>query len=902
MNRRVWILLLFAAGTLLDRGFAVYEYFLAPTRSRVPPFSYKIEGKYLTVESIQEKELFQAGLREEDRVIEAYNIHGEGKRISGLFDLGTVMRTIRRDESWILVVKRAGMEMGLTVPPQPASNIVTANSFLLIWISLLLPVVMVFAGFFMGFSRPQDDHAFLACLLFLGFSAVISSTGAIPLYPPGVRELSLFFHLAQSCFASYLFLRFFLLFPSPSHLERRAPWLKNAMLVVSIVGFTQTLALEFTKSVSFENYWHLRDSVSIPVRVSSGFDLMMVLAGLASLFMNTFKAPALDEKRRITILLAGITSGVLIPASVVAFWESKGTDLSWWLIATVIVLSAGFPHSFVYVVLKHRVSEIRMLLRRGLQYLLVSRGFYIMEAVLIFTALYLTIGTTTFHLQVSADPGFGWRLAVLAALAFGLAMALPTMNRRVMPYIDRKFFRETYNAQKILGDLTRAIQRQPEEPEQLIDLAITQVSHALFVDRVAVFLRGARVVDTAQDPEQVRESSIVWVHRKAGDFQCCGIRARSESEIHGIVFPKTLEHLLLPAGGLVARKLRETIAGPRAVEIYWDHPDSWIRELTLIDSPSDQRNRERSVLERLNTRLIVPMVTNEQLLGFLSLGEKLSEEPYSREDKELLLAVANQMAIALHYILLIDQVTEQEKLRSEIEIAKQMQAQLFPQRIPAMKTLDYTGICKAAREVGGDYYDFLEIGPGRLGLAVADISGKGISAALLMASLQALLRSHAHLHGDRAELLVWDINRLMYSSTTEGKYASLFYGFYDDLSRLLVYVNAGHLPPILRRKDGSIQRLKTGGMVVGMMPDTSYRQETVQLQPGDILLLFSDGITEAMNTKEQEFGEERLLPLISSLTDLPAASLSDAILDRIADYVGTAPQHDDSTLVVIKVL
>jgi sigma-B regulation protein RsbU (phosphoserine phosphatase) len=320
----------------------------------------------------------------------------------------------------------------------------------------------------------------------------------------------------------------------------------------------------------------------------------------------------------------------------------------------------------------------------------------------------------------------------------------------------------------------------------------------------------------------------------------------------------------------------------------------------LFNSKESIVESEKHIFRQLNTQLIVPMVTSKQLVGFLTLGEKPSEEPYSKEEKELVLGIAYQMAVAIDYSQQTDRITEQEKLRREIEIAKQVQTQLFPQRVPGMKTLDYTGVCKAAREVGGDYYDFMEIGPGRLGFVVADISGKGISAALLMASLQALLRSHAALHGDRAELLVWDINRLMHSSTANGKYASLFYGFYDDLSRLLAYVNAGHLPPILYRKDGSVVRLRTGGMVVGMMPDTAYHQEIIKLEPGDILLIFSDGITEAMNMKDQEFGEERLMNLIAPLANASASEISDSILRSIADYVGTAPQHDDSTLVVIK--
>ncbi len=765
------------------------------------------------------------------------------------------------------------------------------GSFLWIWIALILPVVLAIAGLFIGFSRPEDDHAFVACLFLLSVSAAVSISDIAYVQPTGLRELCLVIQLAQRSFASYLFFRFFLQFPSRSPIDRTAPWLKGVMLVISIAAMAHALSREFKEHLNSEDLLH---------PVFQGLFLVMILAGLISLFSNLLETTAQDHKRRLNILLAGITCGALIPA-LAALLGFEETFPSYWLIGIVMIGSVCFPLSFIYAVLQHRVSEIRLILRRGLQYLLVSRGFYVMEAAVLFTILYFTIGATTFHLQVSATPDFGWRLGAIAALAFGAAMVLPTLNRRVMPYIDRKFFRETYNAQTILNDLSQAIQRQPGGPQQLVDLSTTQISHALFADQVAVFLRGAKVVYIAEDPAEMNESSIVWSHRTGGDFQCCGIR-RPELEMPGIVFPKTLEHLVLPANGSVSNKLRESIAEPRTVEIYWEDPDSWLQELSLADGSPDPKTRERGILQRLNTRLIVPMVTNERLLGFISLGEKLSEEPYSREDKQLLLSVANQMAIALNYFLLIDQVTEQEKLRSEIEIAKQMQAQLFPQRIPPMKTLDYTGVCKAAREVGGDYYDFLEIGPGRLGLVVADISGKGISAALLMASVQALMRSHAHLHGDRAELLVWDINRLMYSSTTHGKYASLFYGFYDDLSRLLVYVNAGHVPPILYRKDGSVQRLKTGGMVVGMMPDRTYRQETVQLQAGDVLLIFSDGITEAMNEKEDEFGEERLLALISDVANLPANAFSDAILDRIANYVGTAPQHDDSTLVVIKVL
>ncbi len=904
MNKRISILLILAAVTLMERSFSVYQFFFDQTRSGTPPFTYTIEDKYLTVESIGSKTsnewsnpAFVAGLRKNDRLLEAYTNRGEGIRISGFFDFGDALRKSRKYEPWILVIQRSrgSQELGVILPPHPESKQQPNDRLLLIWIRFILPSIMIVAGFFIGFSRPKNDHAFLACLLFLSLSTLISANRGIYSYPPGIREISFFFQIVQNSLAGYLFLLFFLLFPFPSPLERKAPWLKKATLLFSIVGLAYTLSLEFTKAISFEYYSYLRGTLRFTEPISLGMSLMLAQLGIASLLLNRIKKSTQNDKRRMTLLFAGITSFTVILSIVLTYNFSDLTNASGGLVIVAFASGILFPLFFAYAVVRHRVFGMSVIIRRGIRYLLASRGSYIIAAALIFTALYLTVGAATFHLEVSAIPGVGWRLGTMAALAFGLAMTLPAINRRLMPYIDRKFFERAYNSHRILGDLSRAIQRQPIKPEMLIDLAISQIHRALSVDRVAVFLRGAKIVDASADADESQEFSIAWIRRKEADYQCCEIRDWSEFKKQRIISAEELQDLLLPNDGFVVKELQEKTGEPQVLEIDWNDPVSWIQI-----HKSDIEHPETIILKQMNARLIVPMTTNRQLLGFLTLGEKPSEEPYSKEEKELLVNVAYQMAIAVDYSLQSDRLAEQEKLRREIEIAKQVQGQLFPQRLPVLKTLDYIGICRAAREVGGDYYDFLEIGPGRLGFVVADISGKGISAALLMASLQALLRSHAHLHGDRAELLVWDINRLMHSSTTNGKYASLFYGFYDDLSGLLAYVNAGHLPPILLRKDGSIVRLRTGGMVVGMMPDTAYKQEIVKLQAGDILLIFSDGITEAMNTKDQEFGEERLLALISSLADLSAASISEAILKSIADYVGTAPQHDDSTLVVIK--
>ena len=246
-----------------------------------------------------------------------------------------------------------------------------------------------------------------------------------------------------------------------------------------------------------------------------------------------------------------------------------------------------------------------------------------------------------------------------------------------------------------------------------------------------------------------------------------------------------------------------------------------------------------------------------------------------------------------------------------------------------MKTLDYTGICRPARCVGGDYYDFLLLGSGKLGVALGDIAGKGISASLLMASLQALLRSQAPSQGEQLDELMLQINRLMCDSTASNRYASFFYGLYDDTRRQLTYVNAGHNPPMIVRACGletrytsgrrsvggpvtsltlpraaecETIRLESGGPVVGALPTSVYEQACVQLLPGDLLVIYSDGISEAMTADDEEFGEARLASLIGANLELPATGLRDLILQEVDNFVSGAPQFDDMTLVVAKVV
>lgn len=241
----------------------------------------------------------------------------------------------------------------------------------------------------------------------------------------------------------------------------------------------------------------------------------------------------------------------------------------------------------------------------------------------------------------------------------------------------------------------------------------------------------------------------------------------------------------------------------------------------------------------------------------------------------------------------------ERRVTGEMEIAKQVQQRLFPQRAPLLQRLEYAGGCIPAQAVGGDYYDFLDLGPGRLGLVLADIAGKGMPAALLMANLQAILRSQCLLAANDLRRLLASVNRALYESTQVSYYATLFFGDFEDATRRLCYANCGHSPPLLFGADGSLQQLTPTATVLGMFPDWKCSLQEVQLTPSDTLVIFSDGMTEATNAEGEEFGEARLIETLRAHRHLSVANLLVTIASTVQQFSG-GQQEDDLTLVVAR--
>jgi len=249
---------------------------------------------------------------------------------------------------------------------------------------------------------------------------------------------------------------------------------------------------------------------------------------------------------------------------------------------------------------------------------------------------------------------------------------------------------------------------------------------------------------------------------------------------------------------------------------------------------------------------------------------------------------------------LIEEQRQRQKLENELTIAREVQTQLFPRELPEMAGLELAAVCRAARVVSGDYYDFMNLGHSRLGMAIADISGKGISAALLMASLQAALRSQAVMNGHRTTAeVVGALNRHLFLNTSDDRYATLFYAEYDPSSHSLCYTNAGHCAPFFVA-GSALKKLDEGGTVVGLFDRADYKQVKVPAEPGSLFVGFSDGLLEPENVYGEEFGTARLANEVLRLRDLPAGRLADGLLSAVEQWAGSPEQADDMTVIVAR--
>jgi sigma-B regulation protein RsbU (phosphoserine phosphatase) len=301
----------------------------------------------------------------------------------------------------------------------------------------------------------------------------------------------------------------------------------------------------------------------------------------------------------------------------------------------------------------------------------------------------------------------------------------------------------------------------------------------------------------------------------------------------------------------------------------------------------------------IQSLLCVPLILKGHMIGLVSLFNKKSGGGFSQEDQRLLSIIAAQSAQIIENARLLREEQELVKIQEELRLAYEIQTNLLPEKPPVVKGYDIFGKSIPAKEVGGDYFDFIPIQDNQLVFCLGDVSGKGMGAALLMANLQATIRGQALLKQPITRCLD-NANRLLFHNTSPEKFATLFYGCLDYHLHQLSYSNAGHNLPFLFSPNEKTVLLKEGGMIIGCMESTAYEEKKISVKKGDTLVIYSDGITEALNPEDREFGEENLMRIIEKNQNQSSRNLIDTIINTVTEHTGDALQCDDMTMMVIK--
>lgn len=800
---------------------------------------------YVTIKSVTPgSPADRAGLRPEDRILAVNGYPQHVLSVAPVIAHGkpgdVVTFRIQRPE----VVEQ--FNVPLTLAPAEPHRQLTPARWLAVKVIDYYPVPFLVVGLLVLFLRLDDRNAWLLALMFAGFIAGAPVAFLEGVLPAPLRRFMLSYMILLWVLLPSIFYWFFATFPAASPIDRAIPKLKYVLVAIALAAALPFAAMALVTGSSFMGvklFGRFAAHKGFLVAYLYGFGC--VALGLASLIWNSLKAPTPNDRRKTRVMVWGtvlsISPGMLTGVIAVVQQKDYYRYPFWFFVVPVLALTL-LPLSFAYAVVKHRVLEIPVLLKRSARYFMVQRGFLLL-------ILLVGIGATLWLANaLSHNFPQHQRAGVPVGAAFGIILVWSgaQMQSRVTRRLDRAFFRSAYDTRQILLDLASKT-RNASNREQLAQLLLNEIDDALHPSTLAIYFRqnSGEFLTSAEVPPGIRS---------------------------------------LPANLPVLEHMRE-------------RGQPWEIVPSTVAAPS------LAVLQPLQPECIVPMLGRDgQLLGIAVLGSKLSEESYSREDKQLLDSVANQAGSALENIALAQSMAERleadRRAAQEMDIARQVQSKLLPQKAPALKTLDYAGTCIQARAVGGDYYDFLDLGEGRVGFVLADVAGKGISAALLMANLQAHLRSQSAIVSHDFSQTLERVNRMFFESTESNAYATLFIGVYEDESRRLRYVNCGHNPPVILHGE-QVERLHSTTTVLGMFEDWRCEVAETCLHPNDVLAICTDGVLEAANAAGDEFGEAGLVAALRSGRERTAQELLESVIAAVKQFA-PGEQADDLTLLIAK--
>lgn len=764
---------------------------------------------------------------------------------------------------FIMTVRRAGTLRSIEIQTVPHQWRPQFNPLFLV----IIPFLVTAWGLVL--LRADDKLAWLLAVMLALF---IGLMGQVPTNLPGwLRLLVGAAHGLGTLFLP-VFVHFFLLFPERSPLLRRWPRLKTWIyapyfLLLFILG-------PLRASPDF-NLWSLRYPGLRPfVLASVALYGLYLTAGLVCLAIN-YAAANTDARRRLRVVMAGSAAGafnllVLILGELIGVPERLAGLFYWLDFATLFTLPL-IPLAFVYAILRHKVIPVSLIIRRGVRYVLVSRGSILIEAVV---AILAVTAVLTYIFSRFKPPGIviGTVSAAVAIVIWKLEEWLH--EKYLAPIIDRKFFRESYNSHQIIADLTNSLRSTTSLP-QLTEMVATKIQSALKTENVTIFLR----------------------NRQSGDFLSGYSCEYNSGNGLAVVCDR---HSRLPQYAAIIETLAD-VGQPIEVE---DGIPAFAGNNGYTASDA-----ERQILKEMKSALLMPLSANDGLIGMISLGPRLGDLPYSRDDKHLLMSVAGPTTFAIENARLVERMIEEARRREEIEAenqqrakeleeARQLQISMLPKTIPQLPNLEIAAYMKTATEVGGDYYDFHLSDNGELTIVVGDATGHGLKAGTVVTATKSLFNHLAETP---------DVTELFHHSSRALKLMnmrSLFMAMtVARISGDILTLSSAGMPPVLiyRAETGEVEDVKLTGIPLGSVTSYRYRQQQLKLSSGDVIVLMSDGFPERFNPSGEMIGYEQANSTLAESASQSAQAIIEQYVRDADVWAEGYPQDDDVTFVVVKI-
>jgi phosphoserine phosphatase RsbU/P len=847
----LFVVAAFSMGYYIAGTLALWQEFFHSSRYAAAPFDLGDDGQILRH---LHKEATDAGLADGDFLLALNQVPFTGEA-----QLHNALRETNPGNTIAVSVRGSSgklREAQVRLEPRKGPGWSIGGYIAFLAPILGVPLLGLLIGYWIVAVRPHDLNAWLVLLLLSFPETAFGNLDWSFWGEPWYILLGLWNAVVQE-FVFPALLWFGFLFPERWRVDFRLPWIKYAVLAASCCAFVLELGFLGANHFYVQAIHPLSRVQTWTDRGDATLSVICILLFLAAMFDKLRSSSTADARRRLRVLAigSGLSLGPLVVVFTVLPWFGIDTHHGKVFLAAVPAISL-FSLTLAYVLIVQRAMDVSVLLRMGTKYLLARATVLTAEvAVVAFLILRLIVPM----IERKERPFLNFLLLALCVAAlFQVFILRGSVTQRFQRWLDRKFFREAYNSEVLLSELSEQVRRLTDK-NALFEIILQRISEVLHVSQISILLRGSNVFHLQQalgidfgSPVALREDSA------------------------------TIQNL--------ART-------NQPATLYRDRPEEWFE---------DAGTEEKAVLREINAELLLPMSGRADLLGLIALGPKKSEEPYTPTDLRMLQSVAVQTGLTLEVAELVrtlaDQAAHRERMNREIEIAREVQQRLFPQSIPCIPGVDLAGRCRPALEVGGDYYDLIEMEGGHLGFAIGDVSGKGISAALIMASLRASLRGLIiDDPGDLARMMQ-KVSQLVYEASSSSRYATFFFATLNPRTREFRYVNAGHNPPVLvKQASGALLRLEDGGPVVGMLPFANYEAQSVTLEPGDLLIAYTDGISEAMTADDEEWGETRMLAAVPPQPSVPAVDILDEIFLAADAFTAGAEQHDDMTLLVMKV-